>query len=70
MDLDLHAEVLAHHVAQVVTGGDFVSGLVNVVTFGIYSPRKVFVSCATDGRALQLELDEHGKLVAFAEVPR
>src|SRR5512138_3053865 len=57
-------------VAQVVTGGDFLSGLVNFVTLGIYSPRKVFVTCATDGRALQLELDEQGKLVALAEVRR
>ena len=57
-------------VAQIVTGGDFLSGLVNFVTIGIYSPRKVFVSCAVGGRALQLELDEHGKLVAFAEVKR
>jgi len=28
------------------------------------------VTCATDGRAFQLELDEKGKLVAFAEVKR
>jgi len=25
------------------------------------------VTCAANGRAMQLELDEHGKLVAFAE---
>jgi hypothetical protein len=57
-------------VAQVVTGGDFLTGLVGLVTLGIYAPRKVWVTCATDGRALQLELDETGKLVAFAEVKR
>jgi len=28
------------------------------------------VTCATDGRAMQLELDEQGKLVAVAEVTR
>ena len=57
-------------VAQVWTGGDFVSGLVNIVTLGIYSPRKVFVTCAGGGQAMQLEFDEHGKLVALAEVRR
>src|ERR1700693_569147 len=57
-------------VAQVVTGGTFGSGIVTFLTLGIYAPRKVYVTCATDGRALQLELDEHGKLVAFAEVKR
>jgi hypothetical protein len=57
-------------VAQVVTGGNFATGIVSVLTIGIYSPRKVYVTCATDGRALQLELDEQGKLVAFAEVKR
>ena len=57
-------------VAQVVTGGDFLSGLVTFVTIGIYAPRKVFVTCATDGRALQLDLDEQGKLVAMKEVGR
>jgi len=55
-------------VAQVVTGGNFGTGIVEVVTLGIYSPRKVYVTCAASGRALQLELDEQGKLIAFAEV--
>jgi len=57
-------------VAQVVTGGNFGTGIVSVLTLGIYSPRKVYVTCATDGRAFQLELDEQGKLVALAEVKR
>jgi hypothetical protein len=57
-------------VAQVVTGGNFATGIVSLLTIGIYAPRKVYVTCATDGRALQLELDEQGKLVAFAEVKR
>ena len=34
------------------------------------APRKVYVTCAAGGRALQLEMDEQGKLVAFAEVER
>ena len=69
-DIDVKQFCPDGRVAQVVTGGDFLSGLVNFVTIGIYAPRKVWVTCATDGRAMQLELDEHGKLVAFAEVKR
>jgi Bor protein len=57
-------------VAQVVTGGNFGTGIVNLLTLGIYAPRKVYVTCAAGGRALQLELDEQGKLVAVAEVKR
>ena len=57
-------------VAQVQTGGNFGTGIVSAVTIGIYTPRKVWVTCAADSRAMQLELDEHGKLVAVAEVPR
>jgi len=55
-------------VAQVVTGGNFGTGVAHLLTLGIYSPRKVYVTCATNGRALQLELDSEGKLVALAEV--
>jgi hypothetical protein len=54
----------------VVTGGNFGTGIVQFVTLGIYAPRKVYVTCAAGGRAYQLELDEQGKLVAFAEVKR
>jgi hypothetical protein len=32
-------------VAAVQTGGNFVTGLVSVVTIGIYTPRKVYVTC-------------------------
>jgi len=57
-------------VAQVVTGGNFGTGIVSVLTIGIYAPRKVYVTCATGGRALELELDSQGKLVALEGVPR
>ncbi len=57
-------------VAQVVTGGNFGTGIVNLLTLGIYAPRKVYVTCAADGRAMQLELDEQGKLVAVVEMRR
>jgi hypothetical protein len=33
-------------VARLRTGGNFATGLVSVVTFGIYTPRKVYVTCA------------------------
>lgn len=69
-DIDVKQFCPDGRVAQVVTGGNFGSGIVTALTLGIYAPRKVYVTCATDGRALQLELDEHGKLVAFAEVQR
>ena len=69
-DIDVKQFCPDGRVAQVVTGGNFGSGIVTFLTLGIYAPRKVYVTCATDGRALQLELDEHGKLVAFAEVKR
>lgn len=34
-------------VAAVQTGGNFATGLVSVVTIGIYTPRKVYVTCPT-----------------------
>jgi Bor protein len=57
-------------VAEVQTHGNFGTGIVSVVTIGIYAPRKVTVTCAADGRAFQLELDTEGKLVALAGVDR
>jgi len=57
-------------IAQVQTGANFGTGIVSLVTLCIYSPRKLYVTCAADGRALRLEMDEQGKLVAVAEVPR
>jgi len=57
-------------VAEVQTRGDFLTGLVSFLTLGIYWPRKVIVTCAADGRALELQFDESGRLVAFAEVRR
>jgi hypothetical protein len=38
-------------VAEVRTGGNFATGLVSVVTIGIYTPRKVYVTCADDKSA-------------------
>jgi hypothetical protein len=33
-------------VAQVQTGANFATGLVSFLTIGIYTPRKVYVTCA------------------------
>lgn len=55
-------------VAVVRTGGNFATGLVGVVTIGIYTPRKVYVTCAAHGpapsaRRLELDLDGQGEPV-------
>lgn len=55
--------------AEVRTGGNFATGLVSMVTLGIYTPRKVYVKCATFSgvaaapRTLELALDGDGQPV-------
>ena len=55
-------------IAEVQTGGNFGTGLIYVLTLGIYTPRKVYVRCAaSEGRrANRLEIlgDGDGGLVA------
>jgi hypothetical protein len=49
-DDDYDATALCPRGASVVrTGGNFGTGVVTVATLGIYSPRKIYVTCA-DGR--------------------
>src|SRR5438045_482160 len=47
-------------IAQVQTGGNFGTGIVSLLTLGIYTPRKVWVTCAADAAgsrpAARLEL--------------
>jgi hypothetical protein len=43
-------------VAEVRTGGNFGTGLVSLLTLGIYAPRKVYVTC-DGGRTTALEID-------------
>ena len=55
-------------VAMVRTGGNFGTGLIGAITLGIYTPRKVYVSCAATGpspaaRRLELDLDSGGQPV-------
>lgn len=61
--------------AVVRTGGNFGTGFVGAITLGIYTPRKVYVTCAKGGaaetdvaaskqaRRLELEVDETGRPV-------
>ena len=52
--------------AEIQTGANFGTGLVSLVTIGIYTPRKVYVTCAGgSGRAtLELDADSNGRPVA------
>ncbi len=66
--IDVHQFCPDGRVAQVQTGGNFGTSLIGGLTIGIYTPRKVYVTCAADpgGRASRLELfgDRAGRLVA------
>lgn len=52
-------------VTMVRTGGNFATGLVSALTIGIYTPRKVYISCApargSAERSLEIEADEAGR---------
>ena len=55
--------------AVVKTGGNVGTGLIGALTIGIYTPRKVYVTCAANGpvqsaRRLELELGEQGEPVS------
>lgn len=55
--------------AVVKTGGNVGTSLVGVLTIGIYTPRKVYVTCAANGpaqsaRRLELELGPQGEPVS------
>jgi hypothetical protein len=65
-DLDVHQFCPGGRIAEVQTGGNFLTGLVSLVTIGIYTPRKVYVTCAArSGQAiLELDGDARGRPVA------
>jgi hypothetical protein len=57
----------AEAVAEIRTGGNFLTGLVSVITIGIYTPRKAYVTCAAGNaqsgrrsRTLEVVADLHG----------
>src|SRR5919201_1141467 len=64
--LDVHQFCPDGRFAEIQTGANFLTGLVSLVTIGIYTPRKVYVTCAAGtGRAmLELDADSHGRPVA------
>jgi hypothetical protein len=47
--IDVHQFCPNGKVAQVQTGANFATGLVSFLTIGIYTPRKVYVTCAAGG---------------------
>ena len=62
-------------IAEVRTGGNFATGLVSAVTIGIYTPRKVYITCAakpghahaqSQTRQLELSIDAGGRPVRAA----
>lgn len=68
--IDVHEFCPSGNVAQVRTGGNFGTGLVSVLTFGIYTPRKVYVTCAADQRTgavaprYEIDTDRKGRPTA------
>lgn len=52
---------------EIRTGGNVGTVLVGALTLGIYTPRKVYVSCAgndeTSSRQLEIDIDEDGRPV-------
>lgn len=55
--------------AVIRTGGNVGTGLVGALTIGIYTPRKVYVTCAANGpartaRQLELDLSAQGEPVS------
>jgi Bor protein len=70
---DFHVREFCHdgRVAQIQTGGNFGTGLVSLLTIGIYTPRKVWVTCAAPGGTapssrLEIDADAQGRPVAAA----
>jgi hypothetical protein len=62
--VDVHEFCPSGNVAMVRTGGNFGTGLVSGLTLGIYTPRKVYVTCAADkqtGAATRYEIDADGR---------
>lgn len=72
-EVDVHNFCEGKTIAEVKTGGNFATSLVSALTLGIYTPRKVYVTCAAgpgqsmfdsvSSRKLQLDLDSAGQPV-------
>jgi hypothetical protein len=44
-------ELCKSGIGVVRTGGDFTTGVLTIVTLGLYAPRKVYLTCARPGRS-------------------
>ena len=70
-EIDARSFCEGRPIAEVKTGGNFATSLVSALTIGIYTPRKVYVTCAAgpgkshfgSRRKLQLDLDGHSQPV-------
>lgn len=70
-EIDVRGFCEGRPIAEVKTGGNFATSLVSAVTLGIYTPRKIYVTCAAgpgqslfgSSRKLQLDLDSAGQPV-------
>ena len=60
---DVHSFCPAGDVAQIQTGGNVGTGIIGFITLGIYTPRKIYVTCAAGSpprpaaRTQTLEID-------------
>lgn len=66
-EIDVRSFCEDKNIAQIATGGNFGTGFVSAITLGIYTPRKVYVTCAAgparsrfSSRKLQLDVDSDG----------
>jgi hypothetical protein len=74
-EIDVRSFCEGKAIAEVKTGGNFATNLVSAVTIGIYTPRKVYVTCAAGpaksrfgSRKLQLDVDSTGQPVSAVVV--
>ena len=71
--IDVHQFCPDGNLAEVRTGANFGTGLVSVLTIGIYTPRKVYVTCAAQASGTMMERLEllagpDGRVFAAARV--
>ena len=66
-EIDVRSFCEDKNIAEVKTGGNFATSFVSAITLGIYTPRKVYVTCAAGpaksrfgSRKLQLDVDSDG----------
>ena len=71
-DIDVRQFCEGKPIAEVKTGGNFATAFVSAITIGIYSPRKIYVTCGaspspsrySSGHKLQLDVNAAGEPVS------